>query len=89
MPKSVKQRYSIDHISLQIISSLISDPQKSISKIAEEIGTSRTTVRKRIQMLSEDGWIRLQMGLNNEKAHLQHGIMFFYRLCCLCNYCFG
>ena len=77
MPKSAKQRYSIDHLSLQIISSLISDPQKSISQIAEEIGTSRTTVRKRIKKLSEDDWIRLQMSLNNNKAHLQHGIMFF------------
>lgn len=53
------------------------NPQKSISKIAKEIGTSRPTVRKRLKNLSDEGWIKIWLGLNHRMAQLESGIMFF------------
>ncbi|MFX0196357.1 MAG: winged helix-turn-helix transcriptional regulator [Candidatus Hodarchaeota archaeon] len=77
MAKSGKNLPLPDKLSLRIIASLIKDPQKPISSIAKEIGTSRATIRKRLKNLTEEGWIRLQLGLNSRMTDLQQGVLFF------------
>ncbi len=77
MLKSIKNSSLLDNVSFQIITSLVKDPQKTISCIAKEVGTSRATVRKKLKKLSEESLIRIQLSINSKNAQLARGLMFF------------
>jgi Lrp/AsnC family transcriptional regulator for asnA, asnC and gidA len=49
---------SIDQLDMRIIGSLTGDARKPYKKIAQELGVSDSTVRKRINRMIEDGIIK-------------------------------
>jgi DNA-binding Lrp family transcriptional regulator len=54
----------VDKTDLEIIGSLRQDPWKSYSVVAQELGVSVRTVKRRVTRLSEDGTIHMQPIIN-------------------------
>ncbi|MFW9951628.1 MAG: Lrp/AsnC family transcriptional regulator, partial [Candidatus Thorarchaeota archaeon] len=60
----VSRKMSLDKLDLKIISSLKEDSRKPISEVAEEVGSTPKTIRRRLSRMIKEGLIRLTINFN-------------------------
>jgi len=65
--KICREKYALDEIDLKIAHHLSTDGRMTISKLSEEIGTSRPTVKSRMDYMSEKELLKVRGGLDIKK----------------------
>ncbi|MFX1297648.1 MAG: winged helix-turn-helix transcriptional regulator [Promethearchaeota archaeon] len=60
----LKKKFLLSEVEYQIISELIRNPRKTLSKIAETLNKNRATITKKFNKLLNDGIIKISINLN-------------------------